>query len=150
MNAGIWLSLALGIFLSAPTPPPTLTLKDGRVFYLKRAPHEEHGRLVFTTLEGKTYSLDRNEVRSFVNAPPTATRTPRVLNPQDSRELGAIARQKRQREGKTTDLSGPRVTRTPPGRARSRTRVPTPARTPKPSAPPRPSATAPPAATPRS
>jgi hypothetical protein len=77
----------------------------------------EGGKAVFTTTDGKTYSLDASEVKSFVGSPPTPTRPPPTYNPQDSRALGAIARQERSKTGKTTDLSAsqpsPRATRRP-------------------------------------
>ena len=92
--------------------PPTLTLRDGRVFQLKEPPRTEGSRIVFTTTEGKTYTLPANEVSSFVAVPPTPTRPPRTYNPQDSHALGAIARQERAKTGKTTDLSAP-TQRTP-------------------------------------
>jgi hypothetical protein len=107
----------------APTPPPTLTLRDGRVFQLREAPRTEGDRVVFTTTEGKSYSLPSSDVQSFVPVPPTPTRPPRTYNPQDSRDLGAIARQQRAETGKTTDLSGaaptPRPTRPPKTRTKS-------------------------------
>lgn len=115
MNTSLLLALSFGALLagSAPTPPPTLTLRDGRVYQLKEPPHTAGGRIVFTTTEGKTYSLDQSEVESLVNSPPTPTRGPRAYNPQDSRALGAIARQQRAKTGKTTDLSAPRPTPRP-------------------------------------
>ena len=110
----LWALLAL----PEPTPiPPTLTLRDGRVMYLKAPPRTEGSRVVFTTLAGKTYSLEASEVASFVAAPPTPTRPAPRYNPQDSHALGAIARQERSRTGKTTDLSAsrrsPRPTKAP-------------------------------------
>jgi len=111
--------------LLAPAPettplPPTLTLKDGRVLYLTAPPRTEGSRVIFTTVGGKTYTLQASEVESFVDAPPTPTRTPRRFNPQDSHNLGAIARQERAKTGKTTDLSS-----APP-------KTPGPAKSPKP------------------
>jgi hypothetical protein len=139
---GILLALPFWALLAGPvpTPPPILTLRDGRTFALKEPPHNEGGRVVFTTTDGKAYSLDPSEVESFVTAAPTPTRGPRTYNPQDSRALGAIARQQRARTGKTTDLSAtrptpratarPTRTRAPRNRTPSppaRTRTPTPA-----------------------
>lgn len=115
----IWALLAGPV----PTPPPTLTLRDGRVFQLKEPPRAEGDRVVFTTTDGKSYSLPSSDVRSFVPLPPTPTRPPRTYNPQDSRALGAIARQQRAETGKTTDLSEtpptPRPTRPPKTRTKS-------------------------------
>ena len=94
----------------APTPLPRLTLRDGRVFELTGPPRTEKGHVIFTTRDGKTYTLLESEVQSFVDTPPTPTRPPRSYNPQDSRALGAIARQERAKTGKTTDLSSPSAT----------------------------------------
>jgi hypothetical protein len=134
------LALPLWALLAGPSPtppPPTLTLKDGRVMELKELPRSENGRVVFTTLEGKTYSLDASEVLSFVGAPPTPTRTPNKYNPMDSRNLGAIARQERAKTGKTSDLSAQQATPRPPRKTPTRkpTRIPTPKPTAKPASP---------------
>ena len=115
----LFLALPLCALLAgpAPTPAPRLTLRDGRVFQLQAPPRTEGGRVLFTTTDGKAYSLDASEVQSFVSLPATPTHPPRTYNPQDSRDLGAIARQQRADAGKTTDLSSsspsPRPTRTP-------------------------------------
>jgi hypothetical protein len=101
----------------APTPLPTLYLRDGRVFQLKEPPRMEAGRVVFTTVDGKAYSLDADDVQSVVGGSPTPARPQSAYNPQDSRALGAIARQERAKTGKETDLSvtnpTPRPTRVP-------------------------------------
>ena len=104
---GLLLALPFWALLAgpAPTAPPTLTLRDGRVFQLKESPRTEGDRVVFTTTDGKSYSLPKSDVQSFVPLPPTPTPPPRTYNPQDSRALGAIARQQRAETGKTTDLS---------------------------------------------
>ena len=115
MNTSLLLALPFWALLAgpAPTPPPLLTLRDGRVYQLKEPAHTEGGRVVFTTVEGKTYSLPSSEVKSMVVSPPTPTRAPREYNPQDSRALGAIAREQRAATGKTTDLSAPHSTPRP-------------------------------------
>ncbi len=105
--------MPLCALLAAPTPPPTLTLKDGRTFHLQAPAHFETGRVIFTTTEGKTYSLSASDVRSEIEHPPTPTPTPRVYNPMDSQNLGAIARQQRAETGKTTELSAPHPTAHP-------------------------------------
>jgi len=118
VNTSLLLALPLWALLAgpAPTPPPILTLRDGRVYQLKEPARTEGGRVVFTTVEGKTYSLPSSEVKSMVVSPPTPTRAPREYNPQDSRALGAIARQQRATTGKTTDLSAPHPTPRPTAR----------------------------------
>jgi hypothetical protein len=117
----------------APTPPaPTLTLRDGRTFELKAPPRQEGGRVIFTTTAGKTYSLDAADVLSL-GAPPTPTSGPKKLDPLDSHELGAIARQERANTGKTTDLTARHPTRAATRTARKTpkaTRTPSPTRTP--------------------
>jgi hypothetical protein len=100
-------SLALAIvLLFAPDShsPTIMKLKDGRVMRLKEAPRISGGRIVFTTVEGRTYSLAESEVLS-IGAEPTPTPTPRVVNPLDSHNLGAIARQERQKTGKRAEVA---------------------------------------------
>lgn len=119
----------------APTPPPMLTLRDGRTFHLSAPARRENGRVIFTTTEGKTYSLDAADVVSEVDRPPTPTREPKVYNPMDSQNLGAIARQERAKTGKTTDLSSEHPTARP-----SKTSTHKPARTVTPKTTPTPHA----------
>ncbi len=104
----------------APTPLPRLTLRDGRVFELTGPPRKEAGHVIFTTKEGKTYSLLESEVKSFVDVPPTPTRPPSSYNQEDSRALGAIARQERAKTGKTTDLSAPHTSSPTPARTKTK------------------------------
>jgi hypothetical protein len=104
----------------APTPFPRLTLRDGRVFELQGPPKTEAGHVIFTTKEGKTYSLLASEVQSFVETPPTPTHPPSSYNREDSRALGAIARQERAKTGKTTDLSSSHASTPPPARTKTK------------------------------
>ena len=140
VNTILLLALPLWGLLAGPaaTPPPTLTLRDGRTFQLAAPARQENGRVIFTTTEGKTYSLDAADVRSAVDRPPASTRTPKVYNPMDSQNLGAIAREERAKTGKTTELSSPRATASP-GKPRP-TRSPTPGakKTPRPTRTPTP------------
>lgn len=71
---------------------------------LKESPRIAGGRIVFTTVEGRIYSLAESEVLS-IGAEPTPTPTPRVVNPLDSHNLGAIARQERQKTGKKAEVA---------------------------------------------
>src|SRR6202022_2539526 len=111
-----------------------MVLKDGTVYLLKEPPRYGAGRIIFTTTDGKSYSLNESEVAMIGVSPPTPV--PRVTySPMDSKSLGAIARQQREKKDfgaavapKTTPArrarrSGPKPTRT----AR-----PAPARTPSP------------------
>jgi hypothetical protein len=95
--------LATAAAMAAPT---RMVLKDGTVYLLQDPPRLSGSRLVFTTAEGKTFSIDESEVESIGTAPaPTAA--PRRLNPHDSHALGAFARQQRARKGKAS-LIAPR------------------------------------------
>ncbi len=134
------LLLAAPIWLLAQTPYPVsrMTLKNGTVYMLKEPPRISGGRIVFTTTEGKMYSLSEAEVES-VSDVARPTPSPRVTyNPQDSRDLGAIARQKRRGRGLAAPASsGPPAARTPrPGRRVKPTRTPRrrPSATPAPAA----------------
>jgi hypothetical protein len=99
------LALTLGLLFAPASQSPTiLKLKDGRVMRLKESPRIAGGRIVFTTVEGRIYSLAESEVLS-IGAEPAPTPTPRVVNPLDSHNLGAIARQERQKTGKKTEVA---------------------------------------------
>ena len=121
------MSLSLGLLFATPAQSPTIMkLKDGRVMRLKEPPRIAGGRIVFTTIEGRTYSLAESDVLS-IGADPTPTPTPRQLNPLDSHNLGAIARQQRQKSGKRAEVAV-RVTPSPkpPKTTRPPKRTPTP------------------------
>jgi hypothetical protein len=118
----IRLALALStalLLLPASQSPTIMKLKDGRVMRLKAPPKISSGRIVFTTVEGQTYSLLESDVLS-IGAEPTPTPTPHYVNTLDSHNLGAIARQERQKTGKKSEVA---VRATPP---------PNPTRTPRP------------------
>jgi len=122
-----FLSLGL-LFATVDESQTIMKLKDGRIMKLNAPPRIAGGRIVFTTVEGRTYSLAESEVLS-IGAEPTPTPTPKVLNQLDSHNLGAIAREERQKTGKTTEVAvrstpGPRPTRT--HQAPKRTPTPTP------------------------
>lgn len=137
VNPILLLALPVWSFLAAPapTPAPMITLRDGRTFHLTAPARRENGRVVFTTTEGKTYSLDAADVVSAVDQPPTPTRTPKVYSPMDSQNLGAIARQERAKTGKTTELSAQHPTARP---SKTPTRKPVRTATPKASPSPAP------------
>ena len=118
------------LLLPAPSAAPTvMKLKDGRVIHLKAPPRIAGGRIVFTTVDGQTYSLAESDVLAIENEP-AATPTPRALNPLDSHNLGAIARQQRQQTGKKAEVAaratpGPKPAKKP--RLTKRTPTPRPA-----------------------
>lgn len=96
---------ALSLFATGGQPTLSrMILKDGRTFLLKEPPRLAGSRIVFTTLEGKVYSMAEAEVVSIAVVPPPPP-PPRAWNPQDSKALGAIARGERVRRGIRSDLA---------------------------------------------
>jgi hypothetical protein len=96
---------------SSVSVPAQMRLKDGTVYELKEPPHLSGARFVFKTRDGKVYSLAESEVEEIRLVGPTPV--PRVVpNPQDSHQLGAIARQERHRKG-THTLIAPAATPRP-------------------------------------
>jgi hypothetical protein len=122
--------LLLWLPLASPSPATRLLMKDGTVYILKEPPQFSGGRIVFTTVDGRVLSAKQDDVQS-IGAVIKPTPTPRYSS-QDSRALGAIARQQRDKEGKTAEVA-PRPTRrdtvTPKKASR---RTPTPRPTPRP------------------
>src|SRR5262249_4942521 len=124
--------------LAAVTPAPAtrLVLKDGTIYFLKEPPRLWGGKIIFTTVDGKSYSLNESEVDT-IGAPPQVTPSPRVTyNPQDSRDLGAIARQQREKKGLSSPMAPTSVPAPRARRAAKPTRTPRPAtsKTPSPTA----------------
>jgi hypothetical protein len=105
-------------------------LKDGTVYTLKEPPQVSGGRIVFTTIDGKVLSAKQDDVQS-IGAIPKPTAGPPKYNPQDSRALGAIARQERERRGKTAEVA-PRAARKSTPTPRRTTSQKPPRRTPTP------------------
>ena len=84
--------------------PAQMRLKDGTVYRLKEPPYLKDGRFIFTTTNGQVFSLSEKEVDEIKLLSPTPV--PRAApNPQDSRELGAIARQERRKTGKRAPVA---------------------------------------------
>ncbi|MEP6800537.1 MAG: hypothetical protein ABJC07_01275 [Acidobacteriota bacterium] len=82
-------------------------------------------RVVFTTMDGQMYSMDQTEVES-IGAAPRPTRTPaHSYSIQDSRALGALARQDREARGLKAEVA-PRRAPAAKKRARRAARTPTP------------------------
>jgi len=96
------LLLLVAALVDAPVDVPAqMRLKDGTVYRLKGPPYLKDGRFVFTTTEGRVFSLAEKEVDEIELLSPTPV--PRAApNPQDSRDLGAFARQERRKTGKHT------------------------------------------------
>jgi hypothetical protein len=89
---------------AAASVPAQMRLKGGTVYELKEPPRLKDGRFVFTTQKGKCYSLAEDEVSEIqlLSRPDASTEAP---NPQDSRQLGAIARQQRREKGRYTAIA---------------------------------------------
>jgi hypothetical protein len=102
-------TLALGLLIAALADPPAevparMRLKDGTVYRLKEPPFLKEGRFIFTTTDGKFYSIGEKEVDEIRLLGPTPKPRPSP-NPQDSRELGAIARDQRHKAGKRAPVA---------------------------------------------
>jgi hypothetical protein len=96
-----WLLWITALAATPVTVPAQMRLKDGTIYQLKEAPHLKGGRFVFTTSEGKVFSLAEGEVDEIkLLTPPPAERA--ALNPHDSHQLGAIAQRERRKKGKYT------------------------------------------------
>ncbi|MBC8646381.1 MAG: hypothetical protein H7X85_04410 [Thermoanaerobaculia bacterium] len=77
-----------------------------------RAPARQVGkRFVFQTRDGRVYSVETTEVQS-TGVPPRPTPGPPRWNRHDSRALGAIVRNERNRKGKAVEVA-PRPARAP-------------------------------------
>lgn len=137
MTIPLALALALGVLFAPVSPSPSIMkLRDGRVMRLKDAPRIAGGRIVFTTVEGKTYSLAESEVLS-IGAEPTPSPTPHFVNTLDSHNLGAIARQERQKTGRKAEVAArptPGPKQAPPPKPTKTPRLPRRTPTPRPAA----------------
>jgi hypothetical protein len=127
--------LARGPAPEAPTPTPApmrLTLKNGTVYVLREPPRISGSRVIFTTMDGRAFSMDQSEIEA-VGVAPRPTPAPKRYDSGDSHALGAIARQEREHNGKKAEVAPGRTVKHP---------TPTPSHRRK----PRPSPTAPAAA----
>jgi hypothetical protein len=137
LTTPLWaVTLTISLAAVTPAPPTRMVLKDGTVYLLKEPPRYGAGRIIFTTTDGQAYSLSESEVDTIGASAPTPV--PRVTySPMDSKSLGAIARQQREKKGLTSPMS-PKTA--PARRARRsapkpiRTARPAPSRTPSPTA----------------
>jgi hypothetical protein len=116
----VWASSAGTSLAAPPDPGSRLVLKNGTVYLLKEPPRISGTRVVFTTVDGKLFSLDESEVASIGSAP-APTPVPRRYDQEDSRALGAIARQQRDAKGKRAEVAprAARRTTTPKSDAKS-------------------------------
>jgi hypothetical protein len=80
------------------TVPAHVRLKDGTIYQLREPPYLTGGRYVFTTTDGRVLSITASEVAEVRLLSPTPTPRP-VPNAQDSRQLGAVAKQQRSAKG---------------------------------------------------
>jgi|SRR6476619_236628 hypothetical protein len=107
-----------------------LTLKNGTVYLLKEPPRISGRLVIFTTMDGRAFSMDQNEIET-VGAVPRVSPTPRRYNVEDSHALGAITRQEREHQGKKAEVAPkqnvkhPTVTPRHPQSPRSPARTPT-------------------------
>ena len=118
--------------LALPESLTRLVMKDGTVYTLKEPPQVSGNRLIFTTVDGLTLSAKQDDVQSFGAAPKPPPPAPTYM-PQDSRALGAIAREDRERQHKVAEVAPAptqRPTITP--KKRSPAKKTTPVKTPTP------------------
>jgi hypothetical protein len=115
---------------AVPTPGSRLTLRNGTIYLLKEPPQISGTRVIFTTMDGRMFSMDESEIAT-IGAVPKAPPVARHYDEEDSRQLGAIARQQRDARGKRAEVAPraparrktpkpPRVSRTPRPHARPR------------------------------
>jgi len=93
--------------------------------HLVQPPKISGGRIVFTTTDGHTYSLAESDVLS-IGSEPTPTPTPRTINPLDSHNLGAIAREQRAQTGKRAEVAYKTTSTPKPTKVPRRTPTPRP------------------------
>lgn len=102
--------LVISLAALAPPPPPDagpgtrLTLRNGTVYILKEPPRITGTRVVFTTADGRLLSLDESEIQS-IGSTPAPTPSPKRYDQEDSRALGAIARQQRDATGRRAEVA---------------------------------------------
>jgi hypothetical protein len=123
----LWTLLLLSLWLpqAAAAQPTRLLMKDGTSYLLKEPPQFSGGRIVFTTVDGKVLSVKQDDVQSIGVAPkPTSTPSYDI---EDSRALGAITRDERNRAGKEAEIA-PKPTHKPSAtpKKRAATKTPTP------------------------
>jgi hypothetical protein len=89
-----------------------LTLRNGTVYLLREPPRISGKRVIFTTQDGRVFTMDQSEIET-VGAAPRPTPTPRRFDSGDSHALGAIARQQRERRGKKAEVAPRQAVRRP-------------------------------------
>ena len=135
VTAVVILSITLLAPAAGPASPPAtvtpapmrLTLKNGTVYILREPPRISGRLVIFTTMDGRAFSMDQNEIEA-VGVVPRVSPTPRRYNVEDSHALGAITRQEREHQGKKAEVAPRQAVKHPtptPGHSRSR-RSPTP------------------------
>jgi hypothetical protein len=119
LAVGVWTGPRLA---AAAEPASRLVLKNGTVYLLKEPPRISGTRVVFTTIDGTLFSLDESEIASIGSAP-APTPAQKRYDQEDSRNLGAIARQQRDAKGQRAEVA--------PRPARKATPKPKPTKAPK-------------------
>jgi hypothetical protein len=92
------------ILASSVLAADTLVMKSGEKYEIKGPSTHKNGRVTFTTKANRFYSVSESEVAREIAGPPPAP--PPQINRTDSRQLGAIAREQRQNQGKTAPVAG--------------------------------------------
>ena len=127
MDTVLWTLLLFSLWLpqAATAQPTRILMKDGTSYVLKEPPQFKGGRIVFTTIDGSVLSVKQDDVQS-IGVAPNPTPTARY-KPDDSRALGAITRDEREREHKTAEIA-PKPTQksSPTPKKRAPTKTPTP------------------------
>ncbi len=96
-------SLAV-LALSAVIRADTLVMKSGEKYQLKVPATHKNGRVTFTTTANRFLSVSESEVAQEIAGPPPPP--PKQINRTDSRQLGAIAREQREEQGKSAPVAG--------------------------------------------
>lgn len=90
--------------LSAALRADTLVMKSGEKYQLKTPATHKNGRVTFTTTANRFLSVSESEVAQEIAGPPP--QPPKQINRTDSRQLGAIAREQREEQGKSAPVAG--------------------------------------------
>ena len=101
------------LFLSATVGADTLVMKSGEKYQTNGPSTHKNGRVTFTTTANRVYSVKESEVSQEISGPPPASL--QQIDRTDSRQLGAIAREQREKRGETAPVEGKTGDRPKPG-----------------------------------